>query len=83
MVRFLVLLCFEDRVSPCGPGHPGTCSVDHTELEFRDPPDYASQVLGLKECSTMHLADLSFLKNKSWVGRHVQVPRAAKSIGSR
>ena len=39
---------FQDRVSLCSPGCPGTHSVDPAGLELRNPPASASQVLGLK-----------------------------------
>jgi hypothetical protein len=42
-----------DRVSLCSLGCPGTHSVDQADLELRDPPASASQVLGLKACTTM------------------------------
>jgi hypothetical protein len=48
-----VLFCFfQDRVSLCSPGCPGTHSVDQAGLELRDLPASASQVLGLKACAT-------------------------------
>jgi hypothetical protein len=43
---------FRDKVSLCSPGCPGTHSVDHAGLELRSPPASASQVLGLKACTT-------------------------------
>jgi hypothetical protein len=43
---------FRDRVSLCSPGCPGTHSVDQVGLELRNPPASASQVLGLKACTT-------------------------------
>jgi hypothetical protein len=43
---------FQDRVSLCSPGCPGTHSVDQAGLELRDPPASVSQVLGLKVCAT-------------------------------
>jgi hypothetical protein len=43
---------FGDRVSLCSPGCPGTHSVDQAGLELRNPPASASQVLGLKACTT-------------------------------
>jgi hypothetical protein len=39
---------FQDRVSLCSPGCPGTNSVDQAGLELRNLPASASQVLGLK-----------------------------------
>jgi hypothetical protein len=49
-----VLFCsvFWDRVFLCSPGCPGTHSVDEAGLKLRNPPDSASQVLGLKACAT-------------------------------
>jgi hypothetical protein len=48
----LFVCLFLDRVSLCSPGCPGTDSVDHADLELRNPPASASQVLGLKVCAT-------------------------------
>jgi hypothetical protein len=48
----LLLLFFWDRVSLCRPGCPGTHSVDQAGLQLRNPPASASQVLGLKACTT-------------------------------
>jgi hypothetical protein len=39
-------LFFQDRISLCNPGRPGTHSVDHASLELRNPPTSASWVLG-------------------------------------
>jgi hypothetical protein len=36
----------------CIPGCPGTYSVEQADLELRNPPASASQVLGLKACAT-------------------------------
>jgi hypothetical protein len=41
-----------DRVSLCSPGCSGTHSVDQAGLELRNPSASASQVLGLKACTT-------------------------------
>jgi hypothetical protein len=46
------LVFFQDRVSLCSPGCPGTHSVDQAGLKLRNPPASASQVLGLKACAT-------------------------------
>jgi hypothetical protein len=46
------LLVFRDRVSLHSPGCPGTHSVDHAGLKFRNLPAFASKVLGLKACAT-------------------------------
>jgi hypothetical protein len=43
---------FQDRVSLCSLGCPGTHFVDQAGLELRNPPASASQVLGLKEFVT-------------------------------
>jgi hypothetical protein len=43
---------FQDRVSLCSPGCPGTHFVDQAGLELRNPPASASRVLGLKACAT-------------------------------
>jgi hypothetical protein len=46
-------LFFQDRVSLCSPGCPGTHSVDQDGLKLRNPPASASQVLEVKLCTTM------------------------------
>jgi hypothetical protein len=56
-VLFVFVFCFcflfyQDRVSLCSPGCPGTHSVDQAGLELRNLPASASQVLGLKACAT-------------------------------
>jgi hypothetical protein len=47
-----LLLFFQDRVSLYSPGCPGTHFVDQAGLELRNPPAFASPVLGLKVCAT-------------------------------
>jgi hypothetical protein len=47
-----VFLFFQDSVSLCSPGCPGTHFVVQAGLELRNPPVSASQVLGLKVCTT-------------------------------
>jgi hypothetical protein len=48
-----VLFCFfRDRVSLCSSGCSGTHFVDQAGLKLRNPPASASQVLGLKVCTT-------------------------------
>ena len=44
-------LVFQDRVSLCSPGCPGTHFVDQANLELRNLPASASRVLGLKACA--------------------------------
>jgi hypothetical protein len=41
-----------NKVSLCSPGCPGTHSVVQAGLELRNSPASASQVLGLKACTT-------------------------------
>jgi hypothetical protein len=56
LVKDLLSVClflfFQDRVSLCSPGCPGTHFVDQADLELRNLPASASQVLGLKACAT-------------------------------
>jgi hypothetical protein len=52
-ILFYFYLIFRDRVSLCSPGCPGTHSVDQLGLECRNLPASASQVLGLKVCTTI------------------------------
>jgi hypothetical protein len=47
-----LFVCFQDRVSLCSPGCPGTHSVDQAGPKLRNLPASASQVLGLKVCVT-------------------------------
>jgi hypothetical protein len=49
---FVLFFVFRDRVSLYSPGCPGTHFVDQAGLELRNPPASASQVLGLKACTT-------------------------------
>ena len=53
LVFLFVCFVFRDRVSLCSPGCPGTHSVDQAGLKLRNLPASASQVLGLKVCTTM------------------------------
>ena len=39
---WLVFVVFQDRVSLCSPGYPGTHSVDQAGLELRDLPSSVS-----------------------------------------
>jgi hypothetical protein len=52
LAYFFFFLVFQDRVSLCSHGSPGTHFVDQAGLELRKPPASASQVLGLKACAT-------------------------------
>jgi hypothetical protein len=58
---FFFFLVFQDRVSLCSPGCPGTHSVDQAGLELRNPPASASQVLELKACATTARLNISSL----------------------
>jgi hypothetical protein len=50
---FISIFFFRDRVSLFSPGCPGTHFVDQAGLELRNLPASASQVLGLKACTTI------------------------------
>jgi hypothetical protein len=54
------MFCFEDRVSLGNSGCPGTCFVDQTGLKLRDPPAFASLVLGLKAWASTAQPVLTF-----------------------
>jgi hypothetical protein len=49
---FFVLFCFFETGFLCISGCPGTQSVNQAGLKLRNPPASASQVLGLKVCTT-------------------------------
>jgi hypothetical protein len=61
VVVVVVVLVFQDRVSLCSPGCPGTHCVDQAGLELRNLPASASQVLGLKACTTTAQLRVSFM----------------------
>ena len=44
-------ISFQDRIALCSPCCPGTYFVDQADLEIRNPPGSASQMLGLKACT--------------------------------
>jgi hypothetical protein len=46
-----VFVFFQDKVSLCSPGCPGTHFVDQAGLELRNLPASAFQVLELKACA--------------------------------
>ena len=50
--KFFSFAFFQDSVSLCSPGCPGTHFVDKTGLELRNLPVSGAQVLGLKACAT-------------------------------
>ena len=49
---FVFVFVFGDRLSLCSSGCPGTHYVDKADLELRNSPASASQVLGLKMCAS-------------------------------
>ena len=57
VLGFFFCCFFPDRVSLCNTGYSGPHSVDHTGLELRDLPAFASWMLGLKVCATTILFD--------------------------
>jgi hypothetical protein len=59
---FVFVFVFRDRVSLYSPGCPGTHSVDQAGLELRNLP--ASQVLGLKVCTTTACLITAVLKEE-------------------
>jgi hypothetical protein len=60
LLLFCSCCCLPDRVSLYSPGCPGTYFVDQAGLDLRNPPASASQVLGLKMCSTTTRLKLYF-----------------------
>ena len=66
---FVCLFVFWDRVSLCSPGCPGTHFVDQAGFKLRNLPASASQVLGLKACTTTAQLLLYTFKEKK--GPHV------------
>jgi hypothetical protein len=63
---------FQDRVSLCSPGCPGTHFVDQAGLELRNPPASAFQVLGLKACATIPGMECLIFKAAAWVELHIR-----------
>jgi hypothetical protein len=60
---FFCFFVFQDRVSLCSPGCPGTHFIDQAGLELRNPSASTSQVLGLKVYATMPGSILIFIMN--------------------
>jgi hypothetical protein len=52
LLLFFVFCFFRDRVSLYSSGCPGAHFVDQADLKLRNPPASASQVLGLRACTT-------------------------------
>jgi hypothetical protein len=66
IIVIIIILVFGDRASLYNSGCLGTHSVDQGGLKLRDPPASASQVLGLKACTTTpsfndHFLVISFI----------------------
>lgn len=66
IVSFLLLLLlrvllFQNKVSLCNPGCPGTCFVDHAGFEVTDLPASVTRVLGLKSCTIIPDSSFFFL----------------------
>jgi hypothetical protein len=79
-VWFFFCFCFfQDRVSLCSPGCPGTHSVDQAGLKLRNLPASASQVLGLKVCATTARRLWSFLRESSHHYKSKVVPAPMSS----
>jgi hypothetical protein len=57
MMADVFFFFFQDRVSLCSPGCPGTHSIDQAGLELRSLPASAFQVLGLKANSLFLIAE--------------------------
>ena len=60
----LLLFVFQDRVSLCSTGYPGTHSVDQAGLQIRDSADSASWVLGLKSCTITAQLKIIFISDQ-------------------
>ena len=52
ILMLVVVMRVINSVSLCSPDCPGTHSVDQAGLKLRNLPAPASQVLGLKACTT-------------------------------
>jgi hypothetical protein len=53
---FFFFLVFQDRVSLCSPGCPGTHFVDQAGLELRNLPASASFLKGKKESGRLYIS---------------------------
>jgi hypothetical protein len=60
---FFFFLVFRDMVSLYSSGCPGAHFVDQAGLELRNPPAFASRVLGLKAYATTPDQFLEFLND--------------------
>jgi hypothetical protein len=60
-VCLFVCFVFQERVSLCSPGCPGTHSIDQAGLKLRNPPASASRVLRLKACATTARLGMGFI----------------------
>jgi hypothetical protein len=77
---FVFVFVFQDRVSLCGPGCPGTHSVDQAGLELRNPPASVSQVLGLKACAGQFMYPLGLIVHISKQSCQWAFPLFSKSF---
>ena len=59
-----LLFIFQDKVSLCSAGYPGTHSVDQAGLQIRDSADSASWVLGLKSCTITAQLKIIFISGQ-------------------
>jgi hypothetical protein len=57
---FFFFPIFQDKVSLHFPGCAGTHSIDQADLELRNLPAFASQVLGLKARATTAWSSITF-----------------------
>jgi hypothetical protein len=66
MYMYICIYTFfsRDRVSLCSPGSPGTHFVDQAGLELSNLPASASQVLGLRACTTTAQSTSDILTKK-------------------
>lgn len=58
---FKGFVLFQDSVSLCSPGYPGTSPVDQASLQLRDPLASALGVLELKVCAATARLCIGFL----------------------
>jgi hypothetical protein len=67
---YILFFVFQDRVSLCSLGCPGTHTIDHGALKLRNLPASASQGLGLKVCATITWLVQSICKVCSFLCQH-------------
>ena len=77
------LFGFWDRVSLCSPDCSGTYSVDQAGLKLRNPPDSASQVLGVcHHCPAPFFLVMDILSRVKWTLKAILIciPLMAKVV---